>query len=360
MLVLVATPVSGTASATETADHSQNTSVQNAAVISWQTDAVHQQDQPTENTTCRNETAVDDSIPETRDEFLATLRRMNGTAAFESYTEFEIIRSQVLLNVQAGSFETVDRRRSERVVRLLRWFTEAYACQQDGQFENAIAAANETDAVAAELATGDNGQLGVLANLALTRFNTEIGEELRSTGEGIERTPDRIEVFEMAALSFRRAGATDRFAQLSVRLDETRQVYRSDMEQYNESLSIARSFVESCGSCGSPESALIAFGPSVFDQYVAARQASAETDEAAALARKHSLEERASRADTLGSDVAATRSDLAIAAATGMIGFALVVGLLAGLVGSRLATWRRDLEESQLGNIVLVGEMLDA
>jgi len=321
---------------------------------------VGQLDDPTETAACLEEADVDDRMPETRDEFLATFRTMNGTAAFGSYTEFEIIRSQVLLNVQAGSFETSDREQSQQVVRLLRRFTEAYACQQSGEFAAALALANDTDAVASELAASGNGQFGALADLALTRFYTRLGEELRARGETIDRTPDRIETFELAALAFRRAGATDQFAQLSVRLDETRQTYQADMSQYNESMAAAGSFVDGCGACVSPGTALAAFGTGVFDRYLGARTASTETAEAAELARKHALEDRAARAESLGADVAATRDSLAVAAAGGMVGFAAVVALVAGLLGSRLAAWRRDLRDTQVGNVVLVGEMLDA
>jgi len=321
---------------------------------------VKQQGDPTETAACLEEADVNDQMPETRDEFLATFRDMNGTAAFGTYTEFEIIRSQVLLNVQAGSFKTADRERSERAVRLLRRFTEAYTCQQSGEFAAALALANDTDAVASELAASGSGQFGTLADLALTRFYTRVGEELRTRGETIDRTPDRIETFELAALAFRRAGATDQFAQLSIRLDETRQVYQEDMAQYNESMTAAQSFVDGYGAYMSPGTALAAIGGDVFDRYTAARTASDETAEAAELARKHALEDRTARAETLGAEVAAARDTLAAAAAGAMIGFAALVALVAGLLGSRLAAWRQDFRDTQVGNVVLVGEMLDA
>lgn len=359
-LTLVTVPVSGPVSASDAPESGPTASTQHQPLSSLETDVVQQQEGAAETAACVEQANVSGGMPEARDEFLATFRQMNGTTAFNDYTEFEIIRSQVLLNVQAGSFEATDKQRSERVVRLLRRFTEAYTCQQEDQFVAALAAANDTGAVAEELAASGDGQLGVLGDLALTRFYTELGEELRSRGEGIERTPDRIEAFEIAAVSFRRAGATDQFAQLSVRLDETRQVYRSDMEAYNESIAVSQSFVDGCSSCESSSAAIITFGPGIFDRYVAARQASTETAEAAALARKHSLEDRGARADALGSEVTTARNTLAVAAVSGMLGVALVIGLIAGLIGSRLAAWRRDLEDSQLGNVVLIGEMLDA
>lgn len=322
--------------------------------------SVRQQTDPTESAACLEEADVGDQMPETRDEFLATFRAMNGTAAFGTYTEFEIIRSQVLLNVQAGSFDATDRQRSEQVIRLLRRFSEAYTCQQSGDFAAALALGNETGVVATELAASGNGQFGTLADLALTRFYTGVGEQLRTRGEDIERTPDRIETFEVAALAFRRAGATDRFAQLSVRLDETRQTYQADMEQYNGSMATAQSFIESCSACGSPGAALTTFGPDVFDRYLDARAATVETTVAAELARKHTLEDQASRAEQLGDESTAARETLATAAAAGMVGFAAVIALVAGVISSRLAAWRQDFQDTQLGNIVLVGEMLDA
>lgn len=299
------------------------------------------------------------SMPESRDGYLATLRDLNRTESFEAYTEFELVRSQSLLEVQTGEFGREKRRRTELTLDLLWTFDRAYACRESGQFAAALSIANESAGVATALGETGGGQLGVLADLALTRFYRSLGTELLNRAEDLERTPDRIEALQQAAIAFRRAEATEQFSRLTVRLDRVRRTYRSDMAVYNESMARATTFLEGCTDCESPVEALRTHRAGTFDVFLDARRVSGETSVARETAATHNLEERVQRADSLGSRLGAAVRALGLAAGGVMVGAAVVLAVVAAAIAWRLATWRRDVEASRVGDVVLVGEMLD-
>jgi hypothetical protein len=299
------------------------------------------------------------AMPESRDAFFGTLAGLNGTDAFEAYTEFELVRSQSLLEVQVGDFDRSKRQRTERTVELLWTFRRAYACREAGEFDAALSTANESAEIAAALRESGGGQLGVLADLALTRFYRSLGSELLNRAERLERTPDRIEALQQAAIAFRRGEATERFSRVSVRLDRVRRTYRADMAVYNESVGTATAFLEGCRDCTAPLGALRTHREGTFDVFLEARAVSGETAVARETAATHNLDERVQRADSLGSSLSAVVRALGLAAGGVMVGATVVLGLFAAVVAGRLAAWRRDVEASRLGDVVLVGEMLD-
>ena len=301
----------------------------------------------------------DPAMPDSRDGFLGALRELNRTGAYEAYTEFELVRSQSLLEVQSGEFDRSKRQRTERTLELLWTFRRAYACREAERFGAALSTANESAAIAASLRETGGGQLGVLADLALTRFYRSLGSELLNRAESSERTPDRIEAFQRAAIAFRRAEATERFSRVSVRLDRVRRGYRSDMAVYNESIATATAFLDRCRGCESPVAAIGTHGATTFDVFLDARRIGDETAVARETAATHNLEDRVRRAESLGSRVDATVEALGLAVGGAIVGAAAVLGLLAAAVAGRLTAWRRDVEASRLGDVVLVGEMLD-
>lgn len=299
------------------------------------------------------------TMPASRDGLLDALRELNGTEAFEAYTEFELVRSQSLLEVQTGGFDRSKRRRTERTVELLWTFRRAYACRETEQFDAALSAANESTEIVAALHESGGGQLGVLADLALMRFYRSLGSELLNRAEGLERTPDRIKAFRQAAVAFRRGEATERFSRVSARLDRIRRTYREDMTAYDESVGTATTFLEGCRDCSAPLAALRTHRVEAFDVFLDAREVSGETAVARQIAATHALDERVRQAESLESRLTTVVRALGLAVGGVMVGGTVVLGLFAAAVASRLAAWRRDVEASRLGDVVLLGEILD-
>lgn len=287
--------------------------------------------------------------PETADEFLAAFRSLNGSAAFEAYSEFEVIRTQAVSNVQIGEFTASDRERMTKVLNVLRSFDEAYRLAGNGSYVESLERANRTAEHVAALRDAGGQEYVALARLALDRFYRDQGEQLNERAERTNRTPDKIALLRHAATAYERAGAIERFTKLTVRADGLAAEYEADMERYNESVAAARSFLDDCGeTCGG-------VGVGAFGQYRAAREADAATARAAALADEHNMPALADESASLREETSAAVSAYAVASAVVALVYALVVGAIAGLLATRFVTWRDDVLASRVGDIVQAG-----
>jgi len=345
VILLVTAGIVGPAAAARTAPASSTVSSAGSGLQGAATDAA----------------ATATSQPETQAEYLTTFRRLNGTEAFLRYQEFEVIRSQVVLEVQVGEFTDGKRERMQTVLELLRTFREAVDARENGSNVRSLRLANETAAIADSLLEQDGGrQYSVLADLALDRFYEENGQALLERAEGIERTPERLRALEQSATAFRQAGAADRFSQLRLRIERTDQQYRSDLVRINDSANTTASFVSACANCDSPASTLQTHRLAVFSLYAASLRADAAAEEGATLATRHALSDRRSTFESRAETIGEYRQTLAVTGAGVLVGFSGVVALLAAIVTWRLMRWRRDLADAQAGDIVLIGEMLNA
>ncbi|QLH76565.1 hypothetical protein HZS55_04260 [Halosimplex rubrum] len=297
--------------------------------------------------------------PETQEEYLDRFRALNGTAAFAQYQELEVIRSQAVLEVQVGNFTDTKRQRMGRVLDLLVTFREAVAARANGSNARSLELGNETDSITDSLLETEGGrQYAVLADLALDRFFERNGQAFLERAEGIERTPDRLTVLERSATAFRRAGAADRFSQITLRIETTRQQYRSDLEEMNESAAVTDAFLASCGGCDAPTEALQRHRLNVFALYSQSLRADIEAQRGETLAARHALSDRTGQFQSETATIDRYRQTLAVTGAGVIVGFAVVVALVGALVTWRLMRWRRDLVDAQAGDVVLVGEIL--
>jgi hypothetical protein len=298
-------------------------------------------------------------VPDSASGFLSTFRSMEGTTAYQRYSEFEIVRSQAIFEVQIGEFTPSERRRMELVVRTLRTFREGYAYQQNGSYDAAIESANETSELLSELREVDGGErYAVLGEIALERFYARNGQALQTRAEQQETTPRRIDTLRRAALAYQRAGDTDRYSTVLVRVDRVRQSYRSDAETLNASAASASSFLKGCTACSGGQEAALTYGASVFTRYQRAIAASQDASTALALAEKHGLTDRAEELSQLQEELTASRTSLAVASVIAFSAYAFVLGLIAAVIAWRLTHWRQDLEAAARGDSILMGEML--
>jgi vacuolar-type H+-ATPase subunit I/STV1 len=302
-----------------------------------------------------------ESRPETAEEFLSAFERLNGTQGFDTYAEFEIMRSQAVLDVQVGEFTDTEQRRMGLVLDTLESFRRTYRLQQNGSYMAAMAAANETAGYIDQLRTVQGGEAYAgLGNVALERFYSRTGQAVQSRAENESTTPARLATLERAAKAYEQAGNVDRYSQILVRVDSVRQRFAADLVELNESAAAAQAFYDGCTGCVNVGSALSTNAIGVLPQYRNAIDASQEAQEARDLAEQHGLESRAATLDELHERIESARSSLAIATTAAIGAYSFVLGIIAAIVTLRLQAWRRDLAESRYGNVVLVGEMLDA
>lgn len=292
------------------------------------------------------------------DEYLTTFRELEGTAAFTNYSEFEVIRSQAVLSVQVGNFTRAEQRRMELLLSLLGTFRAGYQHQQNGSYDAAIEAANETNAISDRLRQNDGEQYAILADVALERFYGQTGQALQSRAETESSTPQRIATLERAALTYQRSGSTDRYSQVLIRVDSIQKAYDADLATLNDSAAAATTFTEDCRDCGDVIAAIGTYGFGVFPRYQRSIEAEDQSRTAVELADQHGLTDQSEAMTSLRSEVDAMQATLALASLTIVLGYSAVVGLFAALVGWRLLAWRRDLRSAARGDSVLVGAML--
>lgn len=301
------------------------------------------------------------SSPETAGEYLSTFQSLNGSEAYQNYSEFEVLRSQAVFAVQVGDFTDSEAQQMTLVLDILRTFRDAYRFQQNGSYQAALDAANNTSETSEQLRDMEGGeQYAVLTDVALERFYGETGQALQSLAEQQNSTPRRIRTLQQAAASYQRSGSADQQAQVLIRVDSTQTAYRADIEELNESAATASAFTDNCGDCGDLQTAITSYGLGVFPRYRQSLVASQETREAAGLATQHGLSSRSESLSTLRSEIDSRQSTLALASLALILAYVSVVGLFAAIVSRQLLSWRRDLSAATSGDSVLLGAMLDA
>ena len=301
------------------------------------------------------------SSPETAGEYLSAFQSLNGSEAYQNYSELEVLRSQAVLAVQVGEFTETEAQQMTLVLDILRTFRDAYRFQQNGSYQAALDAANNTSETSTELRGMEGGeQYAVLTEVALERFYGETGQSLQTLAEQQNATPRRIEALEQAAMAYQRGGSADQQAQVLIRVDRTRSAYRADVESMNESVATATEFTDNCGNCDDIAGAIRSYRLGVFPRYSQSLVASQETREAVALATQHGLSDRSESLATLQSQIDSRQSTLALASLAIIVAYAAIIGLFAAIVSRQLLSWRRDLSAATSGDSVLLGAMLDA
>ncbi|MFC6955189.1 hypothetical protein [Halorubellus litoreus] len=305
-------------------------------------------------------TTVDDSgPPETADEYLSAFQSMEGVPAFDRYTQFETIRSLAVSKLQVAEFDDATEREMATTLRLLRSFREAYQAAQNGSTTTSLGAANRT--LSSVTSLKEQGlTYAPLADIAVSRFYENRGDEFLQAAANASRTPEQIEQLELASVAFRRAGASKKFSQVSLRYQSVRSEYQRNVETMNASASTASSFLSACSSCSDVQGALASNGLQTFEYYLESSSKISELREAESLAEKHGLSERASSFAAARSDVSTVRGTLAVASAGVLVGYGLVLALVAMLVGHRIVTWSETVQASQIGEIVMLEEVNDA
>lgn len=306
-------------------------------------------------------TAQQDEMPETPEEFLAAFQGLEGTESFEAHSEFEVIRSQAVQDTQVGEFTADKEERLTYVLELLWTFDEAMESQQNESYDRALTLGNESRELAGQLRDVPQGeQYALLADIALDRFYEQTAQTLLTEAEETESTPVRIELLSQAALGYNQAGATERYGQVTVRVDETTQQFQSDVDAINESEETMNAFLETCTDCDDALSLITSEHLGVFGLYADSLSALAAGEEGLALADQHALDGVESTLTADHEQATEYSQALAVASVSLVLGYSLLLGSIVAVVTWRLMLWKRDLMDSQHGEVILMGEMLNA
>lgn len=303
--------------------------------------------------------AAQETAPETADEYLDALRELEGQAAFDEYSEFEVVRAQAVSAVQVGEFTDEKATRIALVYETLVTFDEAYERGQRGERVESLDRARETGELLDDLREADGSQYAALISIALDRFYQNQGETLHEEALATDDTRTKLALMETAATAYKRGSAVEEYSNLVVQRERLQSTYESDVETLNESMAVANEFSSQCGeACDSPVEALSTHSTDVFDYYADAREADARLGLAADVAAKHGLSDRAENVEAVRESTRSSVVSLALASVVLALGVALAIALVAMLVAYRLAAWARDVEDSQVGDIVLAEEVI--
>ena len=297
--------------------------------------------------------SADDPEPETPEEFLAEFLALSDVESYETYAEFETVRSIAVSEVQVGEFSGDDRTEMQAVLELLIRFDEAVEATEDGDYEAGLELADE--AADRQAALEDRGvSYAVLAELALDRFYAELGDDLRVEADEQPTTADRIEFLSLSATAYERAGASDQHAQLTVEAESLESSYQEDLDRIEDAQAAGETYLERCTNCDSPVGALASHGIGVVGLYGETIETGSELDRTVTIAEGHGLSAEAADNEELAEDVSAQRLSLGLAASLPLVGYTGVAGLFGMLLLARLGRWRGDLERSRVGDIVVM------
>jgi hypothetical protein len=291
--------------------------------------------------------------PQTANEFLAAFRTLREKPGFQAYAGFRLLRRQAVVAVQAGTFGERERERMGYLLQALRQFSAAYNYSQQGSFDEALAAANESDQSFDRLAEAGGGRYAVLGGVALDRFYDNVGRELFDRGAHANRTPDQLRLYGHAAIAFRRADRTARFSQVSTQRNRLQRTFRDDVERLNESAVVARRFVDECQSaCTDPVSLVGSQGLVTFETYRDAREADAAASEAVRLAERHGLGGRLREFRSVSQRTGQALVTSAVGSLLLVLLYGAVFWAASVPVSRRLVEWGRDRRDAYVDHIV--------
>lgn len=298
---------------------------------------------------------VADEDPETAEEYFNTLRSMEDLEIYDDYGELETIHSRSLTEVQVGSFTDAERQELDAVIGMLRSFSRANERVGAEEYEQSFDEAENVEANISRLGEYDE-TYSVLATLALTRYYETLGNELSTEADAADRTAAEIELRSMAATAFKRANEPGRASEFIRQSERLKAQYDADREFIDETTAQGQGFLEDCDSCSSPTGAITGEGVGVFAKYGTAEALYQDTLDAEERAASHGLDDQAATLADLSVETQTAWQNLGIAAAVLMIGYGLVVGVIAAVVIWRIFDWKRTYLAARLDSVVAMGD----
>lgn len=293
--------------------------------------------------------------PETAEEYFNTLRGMDGLGVLSDYGELDTVHTQSQAAVQVGEFTDEKAAELDAVIATIRLFQTAQDQFEADEYQQAFETADDIEGNISELTQRDES-LGVLSELALTRYYEALGNELATQADEADDTPTEIDRRQMAARAFKGANNPEQAAEFTRQVEQLNAELSADRERMSAAQEAMGNFSQSCTGCGSPIAAITGNDIGIFGQYRTAVTVAPQVAEAEQLAVRHGLEDRESTLSEQASTASTYRSSLALGTTLILVGYGLVAGLITVFVVSRLFTWKRTFEAAEVDSIVVMGD----
>lgn len=290
---------------------------------------------------------------QTADEYHADYSDLAGEEAIVEYSEFELIRSQVVIDLQTIDLTDQHLQQYDELLQALETFIEAYELHETGAYTESLASAQTVEdhlEAAADVGADEYSAIGLIA---LDRFYGELGEEFYTQAQAEDHSPARLDLLESAATAYDQAGDSQWVSTILVEQSDLNASYHTDTDRMQTHLDDAETFTAECeAACDGPATLLTEDPLGAIGTYERAQSAFADADEAEDLAATHGLDDSAVAAATAGDDAFSAMVATAAVTASLIGGLLVILGLVLLLVMWRLGHWERDVLSARTDDVV--------
>jgi len=295
--------------------------------------------------------------PETANEYFETFRSLQGTPAFQSYSEFETIRTfSVTRSQEVGSLNIGEERELSGLLTLLQSFRNSYQSTQAGEFEQALSQAEDVEAAIDTLEDEGANTEASLAQLGLTRYYESIASDAQTQAESTQRTPEEVELLSIAASAYDRAGLPNQAAQFTAQVERMEAEYQFATEDIESATTEAQSFLSTCASCEGIGSAMASNPITLFTQYNQIQSVRNEVNGALEKAEIHGVADNQEQLTQAKSQIDSSWTALAVSTSFILLAYSIIVALISTVVVSKLFSWKRDLTNVEVAKVVAGGD----
>lgn len=290
--------------------------------------------------------------PESADELLNELNDLRESEALSAFTEFDLARSQAVVELQTGDDITDDEReRMQQLLLALQSFETAFELSAEDPVES-LEHADQTATHLEALSESGGDSYAALGTVALERFYAAQADELYDRAQRADATDERLELLAAAADAYEGAGQADRYSEVQIEHDELESRYVSDMDRHDELIEEGAAYAADCGAaCEGVGVYLSTFPVAEFGEYPAAMNAHESATEAERLAAEHGVEDR-SEAAPLAEATLTGMTATAVASVVTVVAYALLAIAAGWVVLWRLSRWARDVRAAARAEIV--------
>jgi hypothetical protein len=301
---------------------------------------------------------VSADTPQTADEYFETFRSLQGTPAFQSYSEYESIRTfAVTRSQEVGSLNVNEERELNALLTVLQSFDGSYQLAQGGNYEEALSKADDVEQAIDELGGEGARTEASLAQLGLTRFYESIASQAQQEAESAQRTPEEIDLLSVAATAYERAGLPNQAAQFTAQVEKMKAEYQFATEDMETATTDTQSFLADCSNCNGVSNAIASSPIALFSQYQRVQTLRNDAQEAVAKAKTHGVLSDHQQLTQMKSQIDSAWTALAVGASFILLFYGAVVALISTVVVTQLFSWKRDLDNVEVSKVVAGGDV---
>lgn len=295
--------------------------------------------------------------PETANEYFETFRSLQGTSAFQSYSEFETIRTfAVTRSQEVGSLNIGEQRELQGLLTLLQSFRNSYQSSQAGEFEEALTQAEEVEAAIDTLEDEGASTEASLAQLGLTRYYESVASDAQTEADSTQRTPEEVALLTVAANAYDRAGLPNQAAQFTAQVERMESEYEFATEDMESATTEGQSFLSTCTNCEDPVNALASNPITLFSQYSQVQSVRNEVNDALEKAEIHGVVDDQEQLTQTKGQIDTAWTTLAVSTSFILLAYSIILALISTIVMTKLFSWKRDLDNVDVARVVAGGD----